>query len=292
VPPLQSTEDLYRNIRRRSLGVMLLARSEWSKINASGDWLTQWQTRLLRLAPVIYAAQVGAATDGGAAVSLALAEAGYSEPRLGVVVPRAFAGWVSPSWTNEDGLLLTEYLTEAISTARNASGSPQQMLARGGKVLEGLAQFAVTDAAAHAHDVQVVATKGAFSVFTEPGSMCQRCAVLVGKHYRPGTHVKRHPRCDGVMEARADRSGFQIEPTDPSRITDLTIGQRQAIDDGADVNQVVNAKRANTVAGQFTTSGSAQRKTIRRLTPEAIYKIAGNNRAEAVRLLGTHGYIR
>ena len=243
MPPLQATEALYQSNRRRALKAMLLARREWAKIDPTGDWFTQWQKLLTRFAPVVYAAQIGAATDGSAVVAHALAETGHPERQLARVQPKAFAGWVSPSWLPEGRVPLLDYLQAPVTTARNATGPAADMLATGGKMLEGLVQYAVADASAHAHDAQVAQTRNAYSVFVEPGSMCKRCAVLVGKRYKPGTHVKRHPRCDGVMEAHSDADPFKPEPVDPSRVKDLTVAQREEIAAGADFNKVINSRR-------------------------------------------------
>jgi hypothetical protein len=73
----------------------------------------------------------------------------------------------------------------------------------------------------------------------------------------------------------------------------------QAIRDGADIFQVVNARR--TKAGMYTAGGlkyttesttKRGRKRGPRLMPESIYKIAGSDRAEAIRLLRFHGYLK
>ena len=313
---LRATEALYADVQRKSVTAMLLARREWRTIDPNGDWFAQWSQRLPRLTALVFTAQVGAAGLGAKAVGTGLAEAGYAEPTMGTVIPAALAGWVSPSWTDEDGVLLDEYLLGAVAAARGATGSERDMLAHGGRVLEGLVSFAVADAASHAHDVQVTATRNTYSVFTEPGSMCQRCAPLVGKRYKPGTHVKRHPRCDGVMEAHSDRSPYVLEPATADRIKDLTKGQQAALDEGADLNQVLNAKRKGSVSGIYTTEGTTRRgyaysairarhgafaeakkagarytsTTVGRLSPEAIYRVA-KDQADMVRLLRTYGYI-
>ena len=319
MPPLRATEALYQSNRRRAFKAMLLARREWAKIDPTGDWFTQWQELLTRFGPVVYAAQIAAATDGSAAVAYALTEAGHPERQPTKVQPKAFAGWVSPSWLPEEDVPLLDYLLTPVNTARNATGSPVDMLAAGGKMLEGLVQFAVTDALAHAHDAQIVATRSAYAVFAEPGSMCQRCAALVGRRYKPGTHLQRHPRCDGVMEAHSERSPYTPEPAKVDRIKDLTAGQRAAIDEGADLNQVLNAKRGGAVSGIYTTEGTTRRgfgyfaiktrhgaysksmdrklpgkryasTTVGRLSPETIYKVA-KDQADMVRLLRIYGYI-
>jgi len=224
---------------------MLVARREWLKINPNGDWFAQWSKMTPRLAAVVYAAQFGAATDGAAAVATALDEAGHLERQLAKVHPAAFAGWVNPSWAPNKIVPLSDYLLTPVNTARNAIGSPVDMLSSGGKMLESLVQYAVADSSAHAHDAQVAQTRNAYSVFVEPGSMCKRCAVLVGKRYKPGMHVKRHPQCDGVMEAHSDADPFNPEPLDPARVKDLTIAQREEIANGADFNKVINAKRVH-----------------------------------------------
>ena len=242
-PLLRATETLHADVRRRSVVAMLVARREWLKINPSGDWFAQWSKVTPRLAAVVYSAQFGAATDGAAAVATALDETGHPERQLTKVRPAAFAGWVNPSWLPDTAVPLSDYLLTPVNTARNAIGSPVDMLSSGGKMLEALVQYAVADSSAHAHDAQVGQTRNAYSVFVEPGSMCQRCAVLVGKRYKPGTHVHRHPRCDGVMEARSDADPFNPEPLDPSRVKDLTAAQREEIAGGADFNRVINAKR-------------------------------------------------
>jgi hypothetical protein len=107
----------------------------------------------------------------------------------------------------------------------------------------------------------------------------------------------------------------------------FTAAGAQAIRDGADVAQVVNARRGMTVAAgrRVTTQGTTRRAlfggyeidpdtgrlrrrraaelqrvpgqrtrsvTAVRLMPEQIYAEAGGDRAEAIRLLRLHGYLR
>ena len=116
--------------------------------------------------------------------------------------------------------------------------------------------------------------------------------------------------------------------------SDVTRAQAKAIEDGADIGQVINARRGTQIVNfggrliQVTTEGTtsrglafrvlsqrgtttvdagfadritrAGRETRRvtqtvarapRLTPESIYRLAGNDRQEAIRLLKAHGYI-
>lgn len=165
---------------------------------------------------------------------------------------------------------------------------------------------------------------------------CARCAILAGRFYRWSDGFDRHPRCDCTMTP-GTRSSALSDPfgayergeigsyRDGKFVDGLTKAQRQAIDDGADISQVVNSTRGmRTVnfAGrrvQITAEGTTARglafrplsargttqtrfvtgtrpvtRTVARaprLSPEAIYKIADQNRDEAIRLLRINGYI-
>lgn len=106
---------------------------------------------------------------------------------------------------------------------------------------------------------------GSIRQLTSPS--CQRCAVLAGRWYRWSEGFQRHPKCDCVMVP----GGRSIATYDPNaafergEITDLTRAQTKAITDGADIGQVVNARRGmQTVnfAGrriQVTTGGTTSR---------------------------------
>src|SRR5699024_1153215 len=73
----------------------------------------------------------------------------------------------------------------------------------------------------------------------------------------------------------------------------------QAIRDGADISQVVNARRGMTPNGNFTVEGTTRRgyagsllkRGQRRMTPESIYPQANGSRERAIELLKEHGYI-
>jgi hypothetical protein len=69
--------------------------------------------------------------------------------------------------------------------------------------------------------------------------------------------------------------------------------EQQAIKDGASISAVTNVHRGGVyVAGgrRFTHEGGTRRRP--RITPEQIYRDAGGDRDEAIRLLRLHGYIR
>ena len=140
---------------------------------------------------------------------------------------------------------------------------------------------------------------------------CQRCAILAGRWYRWSTGFQRHPNCDCVMmPGPRSAASYAVDPNEAYRrgqISDLSKAQAQAIEDGADIVQVVNARRGmtevNFMGRRLTASTegttvrglASRRRTGRnlsaRLTPESIYRVADDH-ADAVRMLRLHGYIR
>lgn len=145
---------------------------------------------------------------------------------------------------------------------------------------------------------------------------CSRCVVLAGKFYRRNTGFQRHPKCDCRHVPSQENVAGDLR-TDPSSYFDslskaeqdrtFTAAGAEAIRNGADVGKVVNSRRgmsaAQTATGRrqlvkrdtlgrpmyLTTEGG--RQGLVRLMPESIVEMAGNDRAELLRLLRSHGYI-
>lgn len=124
---------------------------------------------------------------------------------------------------------------------------------------------------------------GNIRVLTPPS--CSRCAVLAGRWYRWSDGFQRHPKCDCQM-LPGTQAAAKWDPHaayERGEITDLTKGQRQAIDDGADIAQVVNSRRgmqAVNFAGrrvQVTTEGT----TSRGLAFKALSQRGGSLRVDA-----------
>lgn len=121
---------------------------------------------------------------------------------------------------------------------------------------------------------------------------CSRCAVLAGRVYRYSTGFQRHPRCDCLMTPTVTSTGRNLV-IDPMRavrdgqVRGLSKGDMQALDAGADLNQVVNVRRES--AGLVV--GSSVFTRGNRLTPQGIARIA-SDRDEALELLKQHGYVR
>lgn len=189
--------------------------------------------------------------------------------------------------------------------------------------LDRLVMSLVTDAARGAESVGIVTRpRVGYVRYLSPPS-CSRCAILAGRFYRWSSGFDRHPGCDCTHLPTTDpRSEFIQNPhdlVDRGLVTGLSKADRRALADGADLNQLVNAKngslrRVNFGPGRTvttTTAGTTSRGIAgkrlgdlrkvegsryrvsgqMRLTPDSIYRAADGDRATAMRLLKLHGYI-
>lgn len=152
---------------------------------------------------------------------------------------------------------------------------------------------------------------------------CDRCVILAGRIYRDLDGFPRHPRCDcqhWPVEswAEAEAAGLVTDPMvafERGQVRGLSKADTQAIRDGADIQEVVNAKRGggrrpkgmtNAITAEIfgrtvkaTTEGTTRRAEWRRknpklpirLRPESIYEHA-EDRNDALRLLRLYGYIK
>lgn len=135
--------------------------------------------------------------------------------------------------------------------------------------------------------------------------------MLAGKFFRFNDGFQRHPLCDCIHIPSSENVAGDLT-TDPKAYFEslsaedqnryFTKAGAQAIRDGSDIGQVVNARRGMSTAagpsgrrrlvrrdGVFTTTSGARRGQAR-LMPESIYEQA-SDRAEALALLKQHGYL-
>ena len=120
---------------------------------------------------------------------------------------------------------------------------------------------------------------------------CSRCAILAGRVYRYSSSFQRHPRCDCTMiPTTLSSPDFVHDPESLLRqglVTGLSKADRQAVADGADLNQVVNVRSSR--AGLNTPGRVLVRNG--RPTPEGIYATA-TSRDDAIQRLIAAGYAR
>lgn len=279
----------YAAQQRQVEATAILARRQWRRMSVD-DIDGSWVKVVDRLAFVVASGQLGAARAGAAYVPAVL---GADSPADASVAAQRLAGIAS------DGRPLDTLLYAAVIRAREALSrtTPVSAMASGADHLDLLVRTQVADAGRAAASVAITARPRVGYVRMVSPPCCQRCAVLAGKTFRWNDGFKRHPRCQcrhtPVEEGNPLGYSSDIEP---AQIRDLTEAQRQAISDGADVAQVINAHRGRNSGGMTTTEGTTrrglagQRGVRRRLTPDAIYRVSAT-REEAVERLRANGYL-
>lgn len=289
--PAEVAEAHYVAQARQAEAAGVLTARVW---RGMGDDLeASWARIVRRLTVIVGSAQLGAARAGAAYVPESL---DFDAEVLGAVNPNRFAASAS------DGRPLDSLLFSAVVRSKLHLGNGEQLpeaLAAGGNWLDILVRTQVADAARGAAGVAIAARPRVGYERMAAPPCCQRCAVLAGKRFRWNEGFQRHPRCDcRHVPVGEDSSRRHTGPIDPDQIRDLTVSQRHAIADGADVNQVINAHRAKrrSADGMTTSEGTTsrglagQRGATQRLTPDAIYRVSAT-REEAVARLKANGYL-
>lgn len=290
VAPAQAL-DHYAAQQRQEEAAGLLTAREWRSMDAA-DLDAAWARIVSRLLLIVGSAQLGAARAGAAYVAQAVDVAPVAQVR-----PEAWAGVAS------DGRPLDSLLYSAVVHTKALIGrgyAPDAALLAGGSHLDMLTRTQVADASRGAAGVGIAARPNVGWVRMVNPPCCQRCAVLAGKFFRWNEGFKRHPRCDCrhvPTQGGQAPAGYSPDIA-PEQIKDLTAAQRQAISDGADMNQVINAHRAGarSANGMTTSEGTTRRGLAgsrgarRRLTPEGIYRMS-STREEALRRLRENGYV-
>lgn len=223
----------------------------WQQIN-SAELSASWNAVLSRLLVVVQAAQLAAASGADDYVGAALAAQGTSTAAEGTVVARAFAGVAS------DGRPLLSLLQEPVIVAKTMLGRGETIpraLASGQASLEMILRTQVADAGRVADGVAATTRpRTGYTRMLNPPS-CNRCTVLAGRFYRHNEGFDRHPQCDCLhiptrSEEAARDEGLIDDPkayfeslSESEQDKHFTKAGAQAIRDGADIGQVVNARR-------------------------------------------------
>lgn len=306
IPP--AIEAHYGLVREQEARALAVATRHWHKLGP--NWIGQaWAERIPTVTAAITTAQRTAAASALVSGALALGEQDTWAPPDGLVNPDAFAGLTA------DGRNLNTLLRGPAITARTliADGmEPAQALAAGGRQLSMMVLTEIADAGRGAAGVQIAARPRVGYVRMLNPPSCSRCVVLAGRFYRWNQGFLRHPRCDCTHvptmvadQAEAFAEGLIDDPYEAfNRMSEaeqnrvFTNAGARAIRDGADMYQVVNARRGMKYRGAFTSEGTSRhgwagqilRKGQKRMTPETIYRL-NPNREQAVEALRAQGYI-
>lgn len=287
-------------------------RSVWMGTDPE-DLEGSWLTGAALAAELITAGQVAAAASADAWLTQ---EVGPGEGPTSPEVAAAAAGDVASA--------LLYPLLIALNRIRRGFSTAVSILS-GAAFLEMVTRSLVADAGRIADMAGMVAHPRVVSyvrVVRLPA--CPRCIVLAGAEYSLSTGFQRHPNCNCTMAPRRPGDTWEL-PSPASLYEEMTPAQQlrsfgragvKAISDGADIAQVVNARRGMTTVTRYrrevqaTTEGATRRgqygrrrakfervagsrvarATAPRLMPEEIYRQA-DNREHAVRLLTRYGYI-
>lgn len=306
IPP--AIEHHYGLVREQEARALAAATRHWRKLGP--NWIGDaWRERIPTVAAAIARAQRTAAASALVSGALALGEQDTWAAPDGLVDPDAFAGLAA------DGRNLETLLRAPAITARTliADGAePAQALAAGGRQLSMLVLTEVADAGRGAAGVQIATRPRVGYVRMLNPPSCSRCVILAGRFYRWNQGFLRHPRCDCTHvptmvtdQAEAFAKGLIDDPYEAfTRMSEaeqnrvFTNAGARAIRDGADMYQVVNARRGMKYRGAFTSEGTSKhgwagqilRRGQKRMTPETIYRL-NPNREQAVEALRAQGYI-
>lgn len=307
-----ATIDHYKSMQTLQAQAVAVSVRQWSEIKQARI-VDSWVNQTATLTPIIADLQYRAALDGATYAAMTLAEQGVYVPPTDYVDPAAIAGFAS------DGRALGTLLQTPAYGALAYIGegmATRTALDKGAESIAQIVQTIVADAGRQAAGIDIVArpTTGYVRMLNPPS--CARCVVLAGKWFAWNAGFLRHPKCDCVhvastlkSRAAALREGLiedQFEYFNSLSKDDqdqtFTHGGAQAIRDGADINQVVNAGRGMTPNGNFTLEGTTRygnasaglKRGQRRLTPEGIYDQAarfGKDRDWTLDRLREHGYL-
>ncbi|MGW2591658.1 VG15 protein [Streptomyces sp. NPDC001515] len=318
-------EARYEEVAARSRGVVAAVKEIWSHLEPERILAALQGESGLAILNLVTAGQLSVAQGAELFVTSAMLSQGAASGTAGLLVPRQLAGIAA------DGRSLATLLyTPGITTSRALAlgATPEQASAMGLNQLARMVATTITDTARTATSVAMTANPrcvGYVRVVKLPA--CSRCIILAGRQYTHSEGFKRHPRCDCGMEPMSEAEWQSREtassPNDlfkqmspEERRKRFGAAGAEALEAGADMGQVVNARRgiSTTSTGKkvttegttkrgvggkaltsdgFTSPGGRKRPRTKeaRLMPEQILGQAHGNRELQISLLRKHGYI-
>lgn len=319
----------YREQQSLARQTAVIAQTQWLRIDRS-NINASWKALLRDLLRALVGAQSTAAERGTAYVGRVVQAANTVPRPAGRVMPHMLAG-VASDGRDLESLLETPLIGVFENLKRGTDA--QQALRSGLDDLVTIVSTQVADAGRVATGLEMTndaAIAGYERFVTLPA--CSRCIILAGRLYTHSTGFLRHPRCDCVMKAvtyeewrHSNVGNFpdDIFASMSEAEQNKAFGQAgaQAIRDGSDIGQVVNARRGIATASgpggrriTYTTEGTTKRglagrrmgdlmkqpgsryrrtRSVR-LMPEAIYAEAarsGWDRSEIIRQLERFNFI-
>jgi hypothetical protein len=298
-PAPEATARRYSERQVLVVAAGAMAARSWSQVDAA-NISASWTRQVLPLYVSVSTAQLAAAQGADVYVQSSLAAQGLAPAAEYAVAAGALAGVAA------DGRDLASLLYQPAITALTGLQSGRSVgeaLSLGALQLDLIVRTEVADAGRVADGIATTTAPAATGyIRLVVGETCSRCIILAGRVYEWSQGFERHPRCDCIMVPVGDANPAELLQSPEAIFAAMTPEERsaagwsraeqQAIADGADIAAVTNVHRGGiyTAGGRKFTHEAAGRRP--RITPEQIYREAGGDRAEAVRLLRLHKYIR
>lgn len=245
---IHAAVDRQRTLKRTSRGVVSTAKRLWGDVDP-GAVNASWQRLIPQMVTVIIGSQIIAGQTADDYTQAALDAQGIDRAPDGQVDPYGLAGVAS------DGRPLDSLLSQPaiVALAALAVGATQaRVMAQGYAELEKIARTQVADAFRAADSIAAVSRRVTHYVRVLSPPSCSRCVVLAGSDRAWNTAFRRHPGCD-CISLPTTRAKGKDQHTDPKAYFDsLTAAEQdriftkagaEAIRSGADIGQVVNARR-------------------------------------------------
>ena len=243
MPQPEAAARLYRQVQRLQLVIVAAGRRAWSGMRADFD--PSWEQVAPGLVSVVTAGQLAAARTAAEYVPAVLDEVSSTVEPDARVRPQSFAGVAA------DGRSLPGLLYGAVARSKAASRgnvTPTRALRVGGDWLDAIVQTVITDAVRQVTQAEVATREGVGWVRAVNPPCCGRCAILAGRWYRYNAGFQRHPRCDCfAIPAAEDVAGsLMTSPQalfEQGQVKGLTRRERDRLDNGDDLNKVINESR-------------------------------------------------
>ncbi|NKT05179.1 hypothetical protein GS485_11120 [Rhodococcus hoagii] len=328
---IPSTSRSYYNSQREIILEFLDLITELWGSRPPSDFDAWFARNVDDLVATAIAGQQQAVNGADAYVAAALEETGVPVLPDVQARPAALVG-VASDGRPLDSLLYGPVITAKAAVAEGAS--PAAAWRSGVQPMALRMKTLLADTARTAAGLSITARPRVGYVRMLVGRSCSRCALLAGRYYPYSAGFLRHPQCncrhipareDTAGDLRTDPQKFFTSLSEVEQDKVFTKAGAQAIRDGADVGQVVNARRGahgldvagssllqrglatrdvygrqlNTttegmtkrgVAGQAAIARGRSVRTTPRLMPEAVYELA-RSREETLHLLRLNGYV-
>lgn len=303
---LRTHEELSNRSEDRVAEAAVLA---WSEVDPAR--ITQsWEPVTPALAAVVAAEQTRVADSAVKTAREVSVETGQYKLPEAFHDPRELVGYGSQGVSLEEALYGPVI---GVKTRIKRGAWVTDAMLYGMAAVSSMTSTIVADTGREAMQMDMITRKQTGYVRVVEAGACSRCIVLAGKFFRWNEGFLRHPSCRCVHMPAKDREWAEDEGwyADPYAAFDAMskaeqhriFGEysAQAIRDGADIFQVVNATspRAGMYAGgRMTHEGTTRFGNFRqtsqyrhRLTPYGIYGDGSRSRDQVIKALEQNGYI-